>query len=94
MDHRRIAEQIDRLENEVQRHTRSYMLDAGMASLIDAQLNGHIKAILTYCKLNNLISFADSIHDFFPVDRTAIEFFPVGRHKSGYYRTFRNITRN
>ena len=43
---------------------RSYMLDAGMASLIDAQLNGHIKAILTYCKLNNLISFADSIHDF------------------------------
>ena len=75
MDHRRIAEQIDRLENEVQRHTRSYMLDTGMASVIDAQLNGHIKAILTYCKLNNLISFADSIHDFFPVDRTAIEFF-------------------
>lgn len=94
MDHRRIAEQIDRLENEVQRHTRSYMLDADMASVIDAQLNGHIKAILTYCKLNNLISFADSIHDFSLLTGLQSNFLPVGRHKSGYYRTFRNITRN
>ena len=75
MDSRRIAEQIDILENEVQRHTSSYMLDADMTSVIDAQLNGHIKAIQTYCKLNNLTSFADSINAFFPVDRTAIEFF-------------------
>ena len=75
MDCRRIAAQIDRLENEVQHHTNSYMLDADMTSVIDAQLNGHIKALQTYCKLNNLTSFADSINDFFPVDRTAIEFF-------------------
>ena len=75
MDSRRIAEQIDILENEVQRHTSSYLLDAEMTSVIDAQLNGHIKAIQTYCKLNNLTSFADSINAFFPVDRTAIEFF-------------------
>ena len=62
---RRIAKQIDILENEVQCHTNSYMLDADMTSVIDAQLNGHIKAIQTYCKLNNLTSFADSINAFF-----------------------------
>ena len=75
MDSRRIAEQIDLLKNEAQRHTSSYLLDAEMTSVIDAQLNGHIKAIQTYCKLNNLTSFADSINASFPVDRTAIEFF-------------------
>ena len=75
MDSRRIAKQIDILENEVQCHTNSYMLDADMTSVIDAQLNGHIKAIQTYCKLNNLTSFADSINAFFPVDGNAIEFF-------------------
>ena len=64
VDSRRIAAQIDRLENEVQHHTNSYMLDADMTSVIDAQLNGHIKALQTYCKLNNLTFFADSINDF------------------------------
>lgn len=77
MDSRKIAEQIDLLKNEVQRHTSSYLFDADMTSVIDAQLNGHIKAIQTYCKLNNLTFFADSINAFFPVDRTAIEFFSL-----------------
>ena len=77
MDCRRIAAQIDRLKYEVQCHRSSYLSDGDVASVIDAQLNGHIKAIQTYCKLNNLTSFADSVNAFFPVDRTAIEFFSL-----------------
>ena len=75
MNIERIANSIDSLEKEVQLHTNSYMLDPDCTSIIDAQLNGYVKAIQTYCKLNNLISFSESIADFFPISQNAIEFF-------------------
>ena len=58
MNIKKIANSIDLLEKEVQRNTNSYMLDPDCTSVVDSQLNGHIKVIQTYCKLNNLISFS------------------------------------
>jgi len=75
LDIRKIADQIDSLEKYVQSHTNSYMLDADCSCVIDAQLNGHICAIKSYCNLNNLSSFSDSIGSFTPIDDNAIEFF-------------------
>lgn len=75
MDIEKTANSIDLLEKEVQRNTNSYMLDTDCTSIIDSQLNGHIKEIQTYCKLNNLISFSESIADFFPINQNAIDFF-------------------
>lgn len=75
MDIRKIVDQIDSLEKYVQCNTNSYMLDADCSYVIDAQLNGYIEAIKSYCNLNNLMSFSDSISSFAPVDDSAIEFF-------------------
>ena len=75
MDIRKIANEIDLLEKQVQSRTQSYMMDPNCTDVIDSQLNGHIKAVHTYCIINNLNTFADSINFYFPVERTAIEFF-------------------
>lgn len=75
MDIRKIVNEIDALEKQVQHHTNSYMMDAGCTEIIDSQLNGYIKAIYTYCNINSLISYAESINTFSPIEGNAIGFF-------------------
>lgn len=75
MDIRKIANEIDLLEKQVQSNTHSYMMDPGYTDIIDSQLNGHIKAVHTYCEINNLTTFANSINSYFPIEENAIEFF-------------------
>lgn len=75
MDIRKIANEIDLLEKQVQSNTHSYMMDPDYTDIIDSQLNGHIKAVHTYCEINNLTTFANSINSYFPIEENAIEFF-------------------
>lgn len=75
MDIRKIANEIDLLEKQVQSNTHSYMMDPDYTDIIDSQLNGHIKAVHTYCEINNLTTFANSINFYFPIEENAIEFF-------------------
>ena len=75
MDIRKIANEIDLLEKQVQSNTHSYMMDPDYTDIIDSQLNGHIKAVHTYCEINNLTIFANSINSYFPIEENAIEFF-------------------
>lgn len=75
MDIRKIANGIDQLEKQVQSNTHSYMMDPDYTDIIDSQLNGHIKAVHTYCEINNLTTFANSINFYFPIEENAIEFF-------------------
>lgn len=63
------------LEKQVQSNTHSYMMDPDYTDIIDSQLNGHIKAVHTYCEINNLTTFANSINSYFPIEENAIEFF-------------------
>ena len=75
MDIQKIANEIDLLEKQVQSNTHSYMMDPDYTDIIDSQLNGHIKAVHTYCEINNLTTFANSINSYFPIEENAIEFF-------------------
>lgn len=75
MEIRKIADQIDLLEKDVQCHKSSYILDTNYSYIIDAQLSGYIRATQSYCNLNNLISFSNNINGFVPVRKNAIEFF-------------------
>lgn len=75
MDIRKIANEIDLLEKQVQSNTHSYMMDPDYTDIIDSQLNGHIKAVHTYCEINNLTTFANSINSYFPIEENVIEFF-------------------
>lgn len=75
MDIRKIANEIGLLEKQVQSNTHSYMMDPDYTDIIDSQLNGHIKAVHTYCEINNLTTFANSINSYFPIEENAIEFF-------------------
>ncbi len=75
MDIRKIANEIDLLEKQVQSNTHSYMMNPDYTDIIDSQLNGHIKAVHTYCEINNLTTFANSINSYFPIEENAIEFF-------------------
>ena len=75
MDIRKIANEIDLPEKQVQSNTHSYMMDPDYTDIIDSQLNGHIKAVHTYCEINNLTTFANSINSYFPIEENAIEFF-------------------
>lgn len=75
MDIQKIANGIDLLEKQVQSNTHSYMMDPDYTDIIDSQLNGHIKAVHTYCEINNLTTFANSINSYFPIEENAIEFF-------------------
>lgn len=77
MDVKRIMAEIDILEHQVQIDTHSYMMDPECTDIVDSQLNGYAKAILSYCDMNNLIAYSNVLRDSIPIDRNAIEFFCV-----------------
>lgn len=74
MDIKRIIEDIDALEFEVQHNTNAYMLDADCTYVIDSQLNGLARILQTYCATHNLIEFSKNICALLPIERNAIEF--------------------
>lgn len=75
MDIENVVKQIDSLEKDVQDPVNAYVDDADFTWLIDSHLNGHMKVIQAYCKLNNLQVYLDTINECLPVDRNAVEFF-------------------
>lgn len=75
MDIENAVKQIDSLEKDVQNPVNAYVDDADFTWLIDSRLKGHIKVIQSYCKLNNLQVYLDTINECLPVDRNAVEFF-------------------
>ena len=77
MDIKKIAAEIDSLEKQVQHRTHTYIMESEYTTIIDSQLNGHIRAILSYCNMNNLTAYSATLRECVPVDGNAIEFFCV-----------------
>ena len=77
MDVKKINKEIDALEQQVQNRTNSYMMDIEYTTIIDSQLNGYAKVILSYCEMNNLIAYSNVLRESIPIDRNAIEFFCI-----------------
>lgn len=75
MNIKELVEAIGSLKIQVQHNTYPYMMDPDCTEIIDAQLNGYVRAVQSYCKTNNLIAIADNINDLLPIERNAIEFF-------------------
>lgn len=75
MDVKKIKAEIDALEQQVQCKTNSYIVDSEYTTIIDSQLNGYAKAILSYCEMNNLIAYSNALRGSIPIEDNAIEFF-------------------
>ena len=47
MDIKKIAKDIDLLENEVQRNTHTYIMESEYTSIVDSQLTGYVKVLIS-----------------------------------------------
>lgn len=77
MDVKKIAKDIDSLEKEVQQNTHTYIMESEYTSIVDSQLNGYAKVLISYCAINNLTTYSNALSTCLPIDGSAIEFFCI-----------------
>lgn len=77
MDIKRISKEIDSLEQQVRQRTHTYLMESEYTDIIDFQINGYIKAIISYCDINNLTTYYKTLNSCVPIERNAIEFFCI-----------------
>ena len=70
-----LANQINDLEEEIQKRIELYNMDTGYVSIVDDRLDGYLEMLHGYCRSNQLYSYAKKVEEYRPVATDAPRFF-------------------